>query len=201
MLCSWALMILTFKIGKTKLEKFKPIRTRFTIKQYFIIIVTIATILLWCVESQIESAFGSSGEIAVIPIVLFFGTGLLSTKDFNTFPWSIVVLAMGGIALGKAVSSSGLLVTIARALQKKIQNDGVFAILCIFGILMLVVGTFVSHTVSAIIIIPLVQEVGDKLSDPKAAPILVFGCCLVSLMRYGVGFIWISKRYCYFYDR
>ncbi|CAI4298928.1 AKR_collapsed_G0006380.mRNA.1.CDS.1 [Saccharomyces cerevisiae] len=186
MLCSWALMILTFKIGKTKLEKFKPIRTRFTIKQYFIIIVTIATILLWCVESQIESAFGSSGEIAVIPIVLFFGTGLLSTKDFNTFPWSIVVLAMGGIALGKAVSSSGLLVTIARALQKKIQNDGVFAILCIFGILMLVVGTFVSHTVSAIIIIPLVQEVGDKLSDPKAAPILVFGCALLASCGMGL---------------
>ncbi|CAI4056696.1 hypothetical protein SKDZ_03G1020 [Saccharomyces kudriavzevii ZP591] len=186
MLCSWALMIVTFKIGETKLEKFKPIKTRFTIKQYYIIAVTIATIILWCVESQIESAFGSSGEIAVIPIVLFFGTGLLSTKDFNTFPWSIVILAMGGIALGKAVSSSGLLVTIARALQKKIQNDGVFAILCIFGILMLVVGTFVSHTVSAIIIIPLVQEVGNKLSNPKAAPILVFGCALLASCGMGL---------------
>ncbi|CAI4058553.1 hypothetical protein SUVZ_03G0980 [Saccharomyces uvarum] len=186
MLCAWAVMIFSFKINKTKLEKFKPIKTRFTIKQYYIIAVTIATILLWCLESQIESAFGSSGLIAVIPIVLFFGTGLLSTKDFNTFPWSIVILAMGGIALGKAVSSSGLLVTIARALQKKIENDGVFAILCIFGILMLVVGTFVSHTVSAIIIIPLVQEVGDKLSDPKAAPILVFGCALLASCGMGL---------------
>lgn len=186
MLCSWGLMCTTFKINTTKLEKFTPIRTRLTLKQYYIVFVTLGTILLWCVETQVEGAFGSSGQIAVLPIVLFFGTGLLSTNDLNTFPWSIVILAMGGIALGKAVSSSGLLVTIATALQRKIQNDGLFAILCIFGILMLVVGTFVSHTVSAIIIVPLVQQVGNSLSDPKAAPTLVFGCSLLASCGMGL---------------
>ncbi|CAB4253298.1 similar to Saccharomyces cerevisiae YCR037C PHO87 Low-affinity inorganic phosphate (Pi) transporter, involved in activation of PHO pathway [Maudiozyma barnettii] len=186
MLCSWGLMCLTFKINTTKLEKFTPIRTKLTLKQYYIVFVTLGTILLWCVEGQVEGAFGSSGQIAVLPIVLFFGTGLLSTNDLNTFPWSIVILAMGGIALGKAVSSSGLLVTIATALQRKIQNDGLFAILCIFGILMLVVGTFVSHTVSAIIIVPLVQQVGNSLADPKAAPTLVFGCSLLASCGMGL---------------
>lgn len=186
MLCSWGLMCLTFKIKSTKMEKFTPIRTRLTLKQYYIVFVTLGTIILWCVESKIESAFGSSGQIAILPIVLFFGTGLLSTKDLNSFPWSIVILAMGGIALGEAVSSSGLLVTIATALQKRIQNDGLFAILCIFGILMLVVGTFVSHTVSAIIIVPLVQQVGDSLSNPKAAPTLVFGCTLLASCGMGL---------------
>ena len=182
----WGILCATFKINLTKLEKFEPIRTRFTMKQWFICGVTIATIILWCVEAQIESAFGSSGQIAIIPIVVFFGSGLLSTKDFNTFPWSIVILAMGGTALGSAVSSSGLLATIAKALQKRIQGDTTMAVLCIFGALMLVVGTFVSHTVSAIIIIPLVKEVGDELGDPKAAPILVFGCALLASAGMGL---------------
>ncbi|CCK69196.1 SPX domain-containing inorganic phosphate transporter KNAG_0C00830 [Huiozyma naganishii CBS 8797] len=186
MLLSWGLMCLTFKINTTKLEKFTPIRTKLTMKQWYVIIVTVATILLWCVESQIESAFGSSGQIAILPMVLFFATGLLSTKDLNTFPWSIVILAMGGIALGKTVSSSGLLQTIARSLQRRIENDSLLAILCIFGILMLVVGTFVSHTVSAIIIVPLVQEVGEKLGSPKAAPVLVFGCALLASCGMGL---------------
>ncbi|CCE63447.1 hypothetical protein TPHA_0E03570 [Tetrapisispora phaffii CBS 4417] len=186
LLLAWGLMCLTFKINTSKIEKFIPIRSKFTLKQYFIVGMTLATILLWCVESQIESAFGSSGIIALLPIVVFFGSGLLNTNDLNTFPWSIVVLAMGGIALGSAVSSSGLLSTVALALQRKIQNDGTYAILCIFGILMLVIGTFVSHTVSAIIIIPLVQEVGDALSDPKSAPILIFGCCLLSSCGMGL---------------
>lgn len=186
MLMAWGMMCFTFKFHKTKLEKFVPIRTAFTLKQYFVIFVSIGTILLWCVESQIEGAFGSSGIIAALPIVLFFGTGLLSTSDLNTFPWSIVILAMGGIALGGAVSASGLLNTIAKSLESRIEGDGLFAILCIFGILMLVVGTFVSHTVSAIIIIPLVQEVGDKLSSPKAAPVLVFGCALLASCGMGL---------------
>jgi len=186
MLFCWGILCATFKINLTKLEKFKPIRTKFTLKQWFICAVTIATIILWCVEAQLESAFGSSGQIAIIPIVIFFGSGLLSTKDFNTFPWSIVMLAMGGTALGSAVSSSGLLATIAKALQKRIEKDTTMAVLCIFGALMLVVGTFVSHTVSAIIIIPLVKEVGDELGDPKAAPILVFGCALLASAGMGL---------------
>lgn len=186
MLGAWGIMCFTFKFHHIRLEKFTPIKTRFTIKQYFVIVVCIGTILLWCVESKVEGAFGSSGQIAVIPIVLFFGTGLLSTKDLNSFPWSIVVLAMGGIALGKAVATSGLLGTIARALQRRIADKGLLAILCIFGILMLVVGTFVSHTVSAIIIVPLVQEVGDKMPAKNAAPILIFGCALLASVGMGL---------------
>ncbi len=40
---------------------------------------------------------------------MFFGTGILSKEDFNNFLHTVLFLAMGGIALGKAVTSSGLL--------------------------------------------------------------------------------------------
>lgn len=185
-LCSWGIMCVSFNINETKIEKFTPIKTKLTLKQWYVVFVTVGTILLWCVESKIEGVFGSSGQIAVLPIVLLFATGMLSTKDLNSFPWSIVILAMGGIALGKAVSSSGLLTTIAKSLQARIANYGLLSVLCIFGILMLVVGTFVSHTVSAIIIVPLVQEIGEKLDNPKAAPVLVFGCALLASCGMGL---------------
>jgi di/tricarboxylate transporter len=45
--------------------------------------------------------------------VAFFGFGVLSKDDFNGFLWNVVMLAMGGLALGEAVKSSGLLLTIA----------------------------------------------------------------------------------------
>ena len=70
--------------------------------------------------AKIDGTFGESGIITCIPIVLFFGTGLLKVDDLNNYPWSIVMLAMGGIALGKAVTSSGLLKTIALALQNEL---------------------------------------------------------------------------------
>lgn len=186
LILTWVLLILTFDISKTKIMQYKPIKEKFTIKQWFIIFVTIGTILLWCVLTKLESTFGESGEIAIIPIVLFFGTGLLSTADINNFPWSIVILAMGSLALGKAVSSSGLLATVARALQKKVMDFDIYVVLIIFGILILVIATFVSHTVSAIIIIPLVQEIGDSLPGKNAAVILIFAIALLASSGMGL---------------
>jgi len=181
----WLELILTFKINTVKLKRYTPIKDRLTAKQYFILMVTVATILLWCMLSQIESTFGESGQIAIIPVVLLFGTGLLKVDDLNNFPWSIVLLAMGGLALGKAVSSSGLLKTIAMALQRKIDHFDVFVILLIFGALVLVFATFVSHTVATLIIVPLVKQVGDALPTPHPQ-LLVMGTALVASAAMGL---------------
>lgn len=179
MFCLWMELILTFKISVSKVKAYKPIKERFTVKQWYVTVVCIATILLWCVESQIAETFGSSGIIAVIPIVLLFGTGILKVDDVNNFPWSIILLAMGGLALGSGVTSSGLLATIAMALQKKVANFDAFVILLIFGILILVVATFVSHTVATIIIVPLVKEVGEKMKHPHPL-LLIMGSALLA---------------------
>jgi di/tricarboxylate transporter len=41
--------------------------------------VTIGTIALWCVAQQdaVRDFFGDMGVIALLPVVLFFGTGIL----------------------------------------------------------------------------------------------------------------------------
>ena len=53
------------------------------------------------------------GILAILPLVAFFGFGVLSKDDFNGFLWNVVMLAQGGLALGEAVKSSGLLLSIA----------------------------------------------------------------------------------------
>lgn len=181
----WMELILTFKISSAKIKAYKPIKDKLTSKQIFVSAVCIGTIILWCVESQIESTFGSAGIIAVVPIVLFFGTGLLKIDDVNNFPWTIILLAMGGLALGKAVTSSGLLATIAKALQAKVMDFDAFVILLIFGLLILVVATFVSHTVATIIIVPLVKEVGDAMGHPHPL-MLVMGTALLASSAMGL---------------
>ncbi|CCG22553.1 Pho87 phosphate permease [Candida orthopsilosis Co 90-125] len=175
----WLLLISTFKINTLKLAKISPIREKLTTKQYFVLLVAIITILLWCVIEKIQVNWGSSGIVTCFAYVMFFATGLLTIDDLNNFPWSIIVLAMGGIALGKAIGSSGLLSTIAIALQKRIMDYSAYVILLIFGIIVLVFATFVSHTVAALIIVPLVKEVGDSL--PKPHPnLLILGTALIA---------------------
>ncbi|KAK5132042.1 hypothetical protein LTR08_000379 [Meristemomyces frigidus] len=163
----WLLLLVTFQPGKnTTIVPIRPMKDKFTGIQWFIAITTIATIILWCVSHQLESVFGDMGVIAIIPIALFFGTGILTKEDFNNFLWTIIILAAGGLALGKAVNSSGLLTTIAVAITDGVGELSLYGLTCVFAALIAVVATFISHTVAALIVLPLVKEVGNAMEEP-----------------------------------
>ncbi|KAG1468611.1 hypothetical protein G6F56_003734 [Rhizopus delemar] len=175
----WGLLLLVYRPDRTTphLNKIKATRDKITFAQVFIMIITILTIALWCAESSIESRIGDTGVIATIPLFVFFGTGILNKSDLNAFLWSVVVLAQGGMALGNAVTSSGLLQDIALRIKDGVQDLEPIAILAIFAFLILVFSTFVSHTVAALIIVPIVQQVGASLPVPHAN-LLVMGAGL-----------------------
>ncbi|KAG0202208.1 low-affinity phosphate transporter [Mortierella sp. GBA30] len=156
-----------------------------TFQQVFICLVTIGTIVLWCIENSFQTQLGDMGVIAILPLIAFFGTGLLNKEDFNNFLWTVIMLAMGGIALGKAVDSSGLLDTIAHHIQDAVAGLSLWVVLLIFSALTLVFATFVSHTVAAVIILPIVQQVGLSFADPHPR-ILVMGTGLICSAAMGL---------------
>ncbi|CAO3686385.1 unnamed protein product [Rhizopus stolonifer] len=156
-----------------------------TLTQVYVVLVTILTIALWCLAHTYESIFGDMGVIAILPLIAFFGTGLLTKDDFNSFLWNVIVLAMGGIALGKAVESSGLLNTIASQIEVLVTGLSAFQVLFVFSCLVLVIATFISHTVAALIVLPIVAEVGTKLADPQPR-MLVMGTAFVCSAAMGL---------------
>lgn len=176
-------------------------RDSFSGIQWFISIVTVITIALWCVTHQLEPVLGDMGVVAIIPIVLFFGTGILTKEDFNNFLWTIIILAAGGLALGKAVNSSGLLHTIAHTITDKVGGLSLYSVLVVFATLILVVATFISHTVAALIVLPLVQKVGQGMSEPHPN-LLVMGSVLMCSAAMGLptsGFPNMSKCFLLFF--
>ncbi|KAK9768479.1 low-affinity phosphate transporter [Basidiobolus ranarum] len=175
----WGLLLWNYKPPtNTPINYIRANREPFSRTQIFIISVTVLTIILWCVESQLADVVGDMGIIAIIPLVVFFGTGLLTKEDFNNFLWTVIILAMGGIALGKAVESSGLLHTIADHIRILVDGLSPWKILVVFCSLVLVIATFISHTVGALIILPIVAEVGNSLPDPRPR-LLVMGAALM----------------------
>ncbi|KAI9271770.1 SPX domain-containing protein [Phascolomyces articulosus] len=175
----WGILLLVYRPDKCTphLNKIKPTRGKISYSQIYIMFITLATIALWCAETAMEDAIGSTGVIAAIPLFMFFGTGILKKDDLHQFLWSVVVLAQGGMALGFAVTSSGLLQDIAIRIKDGIEHLDAITILCIFAFLILVFSTFVSHTVAALIIIPIVQQVGENLPVPRPN-LLVMGAGL-----------------------
>ncbi|KAL4918293.1 SPX domain-containing protein [Aspergillus aurantiobrunneus] len=163
----WVLLLATFRPGRdTTIVPIRPLKDQFSGIQYFISVVTLTTIGLWCGSHQLEHIFGDMGVIAIIPIVLFFGTGILNKEDFNNFLWTIIILAAGGLCLGKAVTSSGLLHAIAEAIRVRVEHFSLYGVLIVFSALILVIATFISHTVAALIMLPLVRQIGVSMDDP-----------------------------------
>ncbi|KAI9681299.1 MAG: low-affinity phosphate transporter [Caeruleum heppii] len=182
----WLLLLVTFQPGKgTTIVPIRPMKDKFSGVQWFISGVTIGTILLWCVTHQLEHVFGDMGVVAIIPLVLFFGTGILTKEDFNNFLWTIIILAAGGLSLGKAVSSSGLLDTVAHAITARVEGVSLYGVLVVFAAMILCIATFISHTVAALIFLPLVQSVGRSMDTPHPN-LLVMGSALMCSAAMGL---------------
>ncbi|KAF9949116.1 low-affinity phosphate transporter [Mortierella alpina] len=167
-LAIWALLLWVYQPSSNTptISTIRSTKDPITGTQIFVCSVTLVTIVLWCFEHRLEWLFGDMGLIAIIPLLAFFGTGILTKEDFNNFLWTVIILAMGGIALGKAVESSGLLHMIAVQVQGYVKDMTAFAVCCVFASMVLVIATFISHTVGALIILPIVAQVGATLPDP-----------------------------------
>ncbi|KAJ1035635.1 hypothetical protein NDA18_000412 [Ustilago nuda] len=182
----WLILLWSYGAGKgTTIKKLGESRDSFTKIQWFISAVAISTICLWCLEKNFENLVGDMGIIAIIPMVLFFGTGILTKEDFNTFLWTVVFLAMGGIALGKAVTSSGLLESLDDLIQEMVKELALWQILIALLSIGLVVATFISHTIAAVLLVPIAAQVGESLQTPHPR-LLIMATTLVASAAMGL---------------
>ncbi|PCH42680.1 SPX-domain-containing protein, partial [Wolfiporia cocos MD-104 SS10] len=176
----WCLLLASYRPARSPDGEgnivIKPIRAtkeKFTGKQYWVSFVCLVTIALWCLEHQIEDVVGDMGIIAIIPIVAFFSTGVLKKEDFEQFLWTVVFLAMGGIALGKGVTSSGLLDVMDDKIRDMIHGLSLYTVVLVLSVIVLVVSTFISHTIASVLLVPIAKEVGSAMS-PSRETLLIF---------------------------
>lgn len=72
----------------------------------------------------------------------------------------------GGLVLSEAVKESGILAVAAQEIERSTAGHPLWEITAIFCALILLCTTFVSHTVGAMVILPVVAAVGQHLQDP-----------------------------------
>ena len=80
----WLLLLVSYRParspdgeGEIEIKAIRPTKEAFTLKQYWVTVVCLVTIALWCIEHAIEDIVGDMGVIAIIPIIAFFGSGVL----------------------------------------------------------------------------------------------------------------------------
>jgi sodium-dependent dicarboxylate transporter 2/3/5 len=135
-------------------------------KSIFVLCVFAAVVLLWLTTSLHGIP---SSIVSLIPLVIFFGLGLLDEDHLRDLGWGILFIVGGGMSLGIAMKESGLSNWIVGLIP--FEGLGVLAILFIFAIGSAAMTTFISNSATANILMPIV--VGVTAIAPQTGAVVV----------------------------
>lgn len=153
----WLMVCLLNKPEVTEIH-FGKKEGRMTREQGIVLVIFAVTALGW-VSTQLTGL--ASATVALVPIILLYGLGLLDDTDLGKINWGTLLLFGGGLSLGSALTKAKIDILMAEALTRQLQGIHLFFILIIliyFGILITMI---VSNTVSAAILVPLMIPVAQ----------------------------------------
>ncbi|KJE90714.1 hypothetical protein, variant [Capsaspora owczarzaki ATCC 30864] len=174
---AWAFLVLALRPNDvTSIPRLVWERKPLKIDSILVLVISFATIILWSTLTVSKPFFGDMGVIAFLPVVVFFATGILDKHDFNSFQWNLIFLIGGGAALGQAVKNSQLLHIVADAIEPSLEGHNLWVTFLAICALVLIISSFISHTVAAIILMPVIVEIAKGLGH---VPVLVMGAALM----------------------
>jgi len=143
------------EILKLKTLEREPLKAR----QWITVGIFILTVIGWLIGGQ----FGlKTGTVALFPIIAAFWLGLLDQNDFRSLPWDVLFMVAGGIALGVAIDITDLGSVIVDLLPVAGSYQILVAILVIVAAML---GTVMSNTATAGLLIPLVMSLSLPTSQ------------------------------------
>lgn len=144
----WKLLLKLYPQGDIKIELEIEALHSFGKRQYVVLAIFIVTILGWLTTGI--TGF-STGVVGLFVVLVAFGSGLLSTRDFKNLSWDILFMLGGGLCLGVGIKKSGITDIVASMIP---MDESFTIILVLFLLLAAVMTTFMSNTATANLLIP-----------------------------------------------
>ncbi|MEA3352678.1 MAG: DASS family sodium-coupled anion symporter [Campylobacterota bacterium] len=154
-------------------KKFSKIPTTPSWKKNITVAIFALTILLWLTGPLHHIP---TTVVSLIPIIGFTLFGILDADDICRIRWDVIILIIGGLSLGLAVSKTGLDMFIANS----ISTDGISILwmMLIFSYLIVIISNFMSNTAAANIMIPVVIAVATTISSTSESVAAVIAVTL-----------------------
>ncbi len=157
-----------------------------------VLIVIIVTILFWLTGSLHGITVAAT---CAIPIVVLTVTGILTSNDIRTMPWDSLLLVAGGLSLGEALKTTGILDYYTSHIKTMSDHPILFIlILSYFAMLFANVG---SSTAACMLLIPLgmsllpawKMEVGISIGLSSACSVLLPASTPPNVIVYSTGLL------------
>jgi sodium-dependent dicarboxylate transporter 2/3/5 len=159
MACAWFLLMLRHKPRGKEINLSIEGKWLKTPKAIIVYITFGLTILLWLTG---DFTGMSSYVVAMIPVGVFCGLGILGSEDLKKISWDVLWLVSGGIALGMALQQSGLSKNLVNSLP--FDNMPALAVVATSVLIALFMATFMSNTATANLVLPVIAVLGANLS-------------------------------------
>ncbi|MBR5930228.1 MAG: SLC13/DASS family transporter [Prevotella sp.] len=149
-------------------------------KNTWIVIVTfILTVLLWMTDKLTGI---NSNTVALIPVVVFAMTGVLTKYDLEEINWSVLWMVAGGFALGYGLNGSGLAENAVKSIP--FGDFSPVVILIISGLICYLLSNFISNSATAALLMPILAVVctamGDKLGAIGGTSTVLIGVAIAA---------------------
>ena len=177
LLIGWFILLKMFPIDQKSLDLAKEMKGKFmtTPKAWVVYITFIVTILLWVIPKQYHGLDANS--VAIVPIAVFSVTGVITKKDLKAMSWDVLWLVAGGFALGVALGETKLASDLINSIPFAEWNS--MALIVGSSLICLFMATFMSHTATAALLMPIMASVaagmvaGGAMDAPGAIGLLV----------------------------
>eukprot|EP00401_Gymnodinium_catenatum_P038046 CAMPEP_0117490344 /NCGR_PEP_ID=MMETSP0784-20121206/17504_1 /TAXON_ID=39447 /ORGANISM="" /LENGTH=722 /DNA_ID=CAMNT_0005285103 /DNA_START=96 /DNA_END=2264 /DNA_ORIENTATION=- len=129
--------------------------------------------------APVAEFFGGTANTALFFVAVALVMGWIKRQTFNAFSWHLLFLIGGGNALGLAVRESGLLAIVTKTAVSHLSSHPWLLIVELVAVLVAAT-TFVSHTVAALVLMPLVVELGQAAGVRELSVLIGALACSVA---------------------
>ncbi len=163
LLFTWGLFLLFYRSGTKEINV--KIEGKFTsnTKSLIAAVTFVVTILLWMTDFLHGV---NSYVVALIPVIVYSATRVITVADLKEIDWDVLWLMSGGIALGLGLEKSGFAEHLIKSIPFATLTPAVIILLA--TILTLLMASFMSHTATANLLLPIMAVLGTTVPSLAA---------------------------------
>ncbi len=135
-------------------------------EQLMVALTFFATLGLWMTGPYHEIP---TAAISFVPIVVLTMTSILDRKDIAEFPWDVLFLLAGGLALGLSAKNTGLADWMVSGIR--LEGSGIVVLALVLSYVCAALSNFMSNTAAANVLVPIGVTMAAGAESSVAVPL------------------------------